>query len=134
MFSPLDQYSVAAWADARESLLPSIHAVDRDAVRIWCQFHPLPLADAFTASNDREQLPRQLRITGEHDLKTLCDTSHWFLYGHRFWPRLKQVVLAWLDHPHSTTGGLAAITKGLAGEVAAGESVGSDLTLGITFV
>ncbi len=55
---------------ARERLLPDIHAVDRDAVRIWCQFYPLTLADTVRAAEGRDALIRQLRIRGDYDLAT----------------------------------------------------------------
>lgn len=55
--------------DGLDTLLPQIHPVDRDATRIW-----------FTAY-------------GDHLDPARVDSSHRFLYGHRFWSRVRAALL-----------------------------------------
>lgn len=56
--------------DGLDTLLPQIHPVDRDATHIW-----------FSAY-------------GHHLDPAGVDSSHRFLYGHRFWPRVRAALLA----------------------------------------
>jgi ferredoxin len=128
------QTDVAAWSTARERLLADIHAVDRDAVRIWCQFYPLALANAFAASSDRDALTRQLRITGTHSLATQADTSHWFFYGHRYWPLVKATIVDWAADRSQDVGALDVLVRRIGDDVAARAGVEADLTLAISFV
>src|ERR671931_1818423 len=81
-----------AWNAALATLLRSIHEVDRNATQIWFAFYPLPLFRALQEADDREKLARQLLLQGDYELKNQIDTSHRFLYGHRFWPRVKRAV------------------------------------------
>lgn len=50
-------------------LIPQIHPVDREAVLVW-----FALRERWDASR-------------------LVDASHGFLYGHRYWPRVRRVLL-----------------------------------------
>src|SRR6266545_4091659 len=81
-----------AWSAALATLLRSIHEVDRNATQIWFAFYPLSLFQALGASEDRDKLSKQLLLQGEYDLKNQIDTSHHFLYGHRFWPQVKSAL------------------------------------------
>jgi hypothetical protein len=89
----LKQHDEAAWTRAVQSLLPEIHEVDRNATRIWFHFFPLALADAIAETPDQLQLERSLRLDGAYRLADQIDTSHWFLYGHRYWPQVKAAIL-----------------------------------------
>jgi ferredoxin len=81
-----------AWSAALATLLRLIHEVDRNATQIWFAFYPLSLFQALGASEDRDKLSKQLLLQGEYELKNQIDSSHHFLYGHRFWPQVKSAV------------------------------------------
>ena len=81
------------WEESVKRLLPQIHAVDQTATRIWFRFYPLDLAEAFEKETDPESLARKLVLMGRYRLHDHIDTSHRFLYGHRYWPTVKQVTL-----------------------------------------
>src|SRR5712671_6553715 len=93
----LDQQNEEAWASALATLLRSIHEVDRTATQIWFAFYPLSLFCALKDADDRNQLVQQLLLQGDYELKDQIDTSHRFLYGHRFWPQIKRAVAAHAD-------------------------------------
>src|ERR1051325_4089518 len=88
----LKQHDEEAWSAALATLLCSIHEVDRNAVQIWFAFYPLGLHQALEQAEDREKLGQQLLLQGNFELKNQIDASHHFLYGHRFWPQVKQAV------------------------------------------
>ena len=90
----LSKHSEADWTAAVESLLPCIHEVDQNAVRIWFRFYPLDLVRAILAGEDREVTLRGFAIQGDWELKNKIDTSHHFLYGHRYWPTVKAAIEA----------------------------------------
>lgn len=81
-----------AWSAALATLLRSIHEVDRNATQIWFAFYPLQLFCALEQAEDRERLAQQLLLQGDYELKAQIDSSHSFLYGHRFWPQVKQAI------------------------------------------
>lgn len=88
----LNRHDEEAWSATLATLLRSIHEVDRNATQIWFAFYPLALLRALEEAADRETLVRQLLIQGDYELKDQIDSSHRFLYGHRFWPQVKQAV------------------------------------------
>src|SRR5438477_6746302 len=93
----LNQQNEEAWASALATLLRSIHEVDRTATQIWFAFYPLSLFCALKDADDRDKLVQQLLLQGDYELKDQIDTSHRFLYGHRFWPQIKKAVAAHAD-------------------------------------
>src|SRR5437868_8506268 len=88
----LNEQNEEAWASALATLLRSIHEVDRNATQIWFAFYPLSLFCALREAGDRDQMVQQLLLQGDYELKDQIDTSHRFLYGHRFWPQVKRAV------------------------------------------
>jgi ferredoxin len=88
----LNQHDEEAWSATLAILLRSTHEVDRNATQIWFAFYPLPLYRALEHSDDREKLVQQLLLQGDYELLHQIDKSHHFLYGHRFWPQVKQAV------------------------------------------
>src|SRR5262245_22563791 len=88
----LSQQNEEAWSAALATLLRSIHEVDRNATQIWFAFYPLSLFSVLEAAEDRERLAHELLLQGEYELKNQIDSSHYFLYGHRFWPKVKRAV------------------------------------------
>jgi len=88
----LNQQNEESWSAALATLLRSIHEVDRNATQIWFAFYPLSLFQTLAQADDRAKLTHDLLLQGDYELKTQIDSSHKFLYGHRFWPQVKQGV------------------------------------------
>src|SRR5918994_3927791 len=89
----LKQHDAAAWQRTIETLLPAIHEVDRNATQIWFHFFPLELAETIAESDDVAHLALTLRLDGNFRLADQADSSHWFLYGHRYWPQVKATIV-----------------------------------------
>lgn len=129
----LDQQNEESWAAAVATLLRSIHEVDRNATQIWFAFYPLSLQRALQDAEDRDKLVRELLLQGDYELKSQIDSSHQFLYGHRFWPQVKRAVER---HAESADGSgkladqILAVARGVGSEVKEDES----LLIGITSV
>jgi len=100
----LNRHDEEAWSATLATLQRSIHEVDRNATQIWFAFYPLPLYRALEQVDDREKLAQQLLLQGDYELKNQIDTSHRFLYGHRFWPGVKKVVEQYADEWHRVSG------------------------------
>src|ERR1044072_7832893 len=88
----LEHHDEESWSAALTTLLRSIHEVDRNATQIWFAFYPLSLFQALEQAADPEKLAQQLLMQGNYDLKDQIDSSHTFLYGHRYWPEVKAAV------------------------------------------
>jgi len=131
----LSGHDQQSWLAALETLSPSIHEVDRDATRIWFSFWPLWLADALQDADSIESLARELDLKGDFRLADRIDSSHVFLYGHRFWPQAKAAVVE-LDGKGAEVGEmeLAALVRQIATGVAGGGGSDVPLLLGISAV
>lgn len=88
----LDRFTEADWLSTIESLLPSIHEVDRTAVQVWFRFYPLELFRYLESAEDRENAKSKMVMLGRYELKDQIDTSHHFLYGHRFWKETRAAI------------------------------------------
>ncbi len=88
----LNDHDEEAWSATLTTLLRAIHEVDRNATQIWFAFYPLSLFRALQSSNDPETLAARLLLQGKYYLKDQIGSSHTFLYGHRFWPAVKEAV------------------------------------------
>jgi len=131
----LQQHDEAAWAQAVNELLPATHEVDRNATQIWFAFFPIALLRALEAADDPSQLAQKLLLQGKYYLKDQIDTSHTFLYGHRFWPEVKQAVSAHADSFKSTDGTtLVEQIRAVARTVAGARKTDESLLVGITAV
>ena len=131
----LKQHDAGAWSAVRTGLAPSIHEVDRNAVDIWFHFFPLPLAEAFARSDNPARLAQDLRLEGNWRLAEQHDASHWFLYGHRYWPRVKAAIVARAESKApAATLDLSATIGDIAREIAAVERVDASLVTGIAAV
>src|SRR5437588_2271278 len=100
----LRRHDEEAWNAALATLIRSIHEVDRNATQIWFSFYPLSLFKALEAAKNPDQLAQQLLLQGDYELKDQIDSSHRFLYGHRFWPGVKKVVEQYADEWHRVSG------------------------------
>ena len=131
----LQQHDETAWARTLEDLSPAIHEVDRNATSIWFAFFPLALARAFEQADDPENLAQKLLMQGKYRLADQIDSSHAFLYGHRYWPEVKRALIARADQFKQTTQpALAGEIRAVAREVAAQKKVDESLVLGITAI
>jgi ferredoxin len=129
----LEQHDEEAWSAALTTLLRAIHDVDRNATQIWFSFYPLSLFQALQQAEDPAKLAQQLLIQGNYQLKHQIDSSHTFLYGHRFWPEVK---LAVVQHAREFKGEspLADQILAVAMNAAQQAKVDKSLVVGITAV
>ena len=137
--TPFEQFLAGhdeeAWAAALTTLLRSVHEVDKNATQIWFSFFPLSLFCAFEAADDPDLLAAQLLVRGVYPLRDQVDSSHKFLYGHRYWPEVKKAVEALaLNFAAGDTGGLPDYILKVAGNVAQNLKLDQSLTVGITAV
>jgi ferredoxin len=131
----LNRHDDEAWREIVKTLLPSIHEVDRNATQIWFYFYPLALLRALEEAEDLEALVIKLQLQGKYYLKDQIDTSHEFLYGHRYWPQVKAALIEHIASPAvSSSLDLAAQIKDAAGKAAKKANVDATLVTGITAV
>lgn len=124
-----------AWARALEEVLPRVHEVDRNAVQIWFRFFPLTLCELFERAEDPARLAQELEMQGAFRLAEQVDSSHRFLYGHRFWPEARREVVRLGEEGSAEAGAsLASEIKSLASKVAAARNVEESLAVGIAAV
>ena len=130
----LNQCDAAVWNEALRQLVPAIHEVDRNATRIWFAFYPLDLFLALAGSDDPDRLARELLMQGEYRLATQIDSSHAFLYGHRYWPLVKQATETYATKWAGEPGALSDQIKQVADDAAASAKADRSLLIGITAV
>ncbi len=129
----LNKHDEQAWDRVVTSLLHSINEVDRTATRIWFAFFPLALVRALETADDPAKLAARLLLQGRYLLEDQIDSSHTFLYGHRYWPEVKKGV-----ERHALSGAapssldLAAQIREIAGQVASEIRIDPSLVVGIT--
>lgn len=129
----LHRHDEEAWSAALATLLRSVHEVDRNAVQIWFAFYPLELWRALNEAEARERLAQQLLLQGDYELKNQIDTSHHFLYGHRFWPQVKQGVEQYTESfDAGSCPTLADHILAISSQVAAAIKKDESLLVGIT--
>lgn len=131
--SALESHTEAQWLAAVESLLPAIHEVDRNAVQIWFRFYPLDLLNYLESAENVDEAMKSIKMQGDFGLLDKIDTSHRFLYGHRFWPQVKAAVIEHIDSldPFST---LEAEIKAIAKAAAVAAKTNESLTTAIAAV
>jgi ferredoxin len=131
----LKQHDEESWAATLTTLLRSIDEVDRNATQIWFSFYPLSLFEALERSEDPETLAQRLLLQGKFYLKDQIDSSHTFLYGHRYWPEVKKAVQKHArEFSSGDTRSLADQILALAQQVAQQAKVDPSLVIGITAV
>jgi ferredoxin len=131
----LNSYDEDAWARVVAQLLPSIHEVDRNATQIWFKFYPLSLWRALEKAEDPAKLAQQLLLQGDYYLKDQIDSSHQFLYGHRYWSEVKRAVTAAADgFKGEANADLCSQIREVAARVAGERKVLESVLVGITAV
>ncbi len=88
----LMQFDEQSWLETIGEIISQIHEVDRNAAQIWFRFHPLALLRFLETAEDTQEAVRKLAMQGDFDLKDQIDSSHKFLYGHRFWKTVKEQI------------------------------------------
>ena len=130
----LKQQDEEAWSAALTTLVRSIHEVDRNATQIWFAFYPLSLFQALEQAEDPETLTQRLLLQGKFYLKDQIDSSHTFLYGHRFWPEVKAAVQKHAHGSISDNPPLSDQILSVTRQVAKAAKVDESLVIGITAV
>jgi ferredoxin len=130
----LNQLDEEAWSGALTTLLRSIHEVDRNATQIWFAFYPLGLFQALGRAADAEKLAQQLLIQGNYRLRDQIDSSHTFLYGHRYWPEVKRETEKYAREFAEQGSSLADQIVSVAQKAAAAARVDQSFVVGITAV
>ncbi len=129
----LTRHDQQTWWSVVHSLAPSIHQVDQDATKIWFHFWPLWLCRVVDELATNPQLAEELELKGNPDLAEQVDSSHHFIYGHRYWPQVKAAISA---HAASQTApeslDLTDQIRAVASQVAGSAKVEESLLLGIT--
>ncbi|MBS1795263.1 MAG: (2Fe-2S)-binding protein [Acidobacteria bacterium] len=130
----LNKFNEGEWLAAVEKLLPAIHEVDRNAVQIWFRFYPLGLFRYLAAAEDREKTIQKLALQGDFELKNQIDSSHKFLYGHRFWKETKAEIEHYAADFAADGAALDQVFGEIAAAVAKKAGAHQNLTLAIAAV
>jgi ferredoxin len=130
----LKQHDEEAWSGVLTTLLRSVHEVDRNATQIWFSFYPLSLFQVLQQVDDPEKLVQQLLLQGNYQLKDQIDSSHAFLYGHRYWPEVKRQTQAHAREFRDESQSLSDQILAVAQKVATNAKVEPSLVVGITAV
>lgn len=121
------------WLAALGALLPAIHEVDRNAVQIWFRFYPLSLYRYLANAENVDKTKAGIAMQGDFGLEDKIDTSHRFLFGHRFWPVVKRVIENTAMSGNSFNA-LEDAVSSIAGKVASEAKCDASLTTGISAV
>ncbi len=132
----LNQQTDDTWEQTVKTLLPAIHEVDKTATQIWFRFYPVALLRALQQAEDPEKLAAQLLLQGNYYLKDQIDSSHTFLYGHRFWPEVKKAIIerAASSNASPSSNDLAIEIRELAKRTASSVKTDESTLVGITAV
>jgi ferredoxin len=134
----LHQQDEEAWSGALTTLLRFVHEVDKVPTQIWFAFYPPGLYRALQQAEDPEALARKLLMQGHYWLKDQIDSSHHFLYGHRFWPEVKKTVAehaaSFSQEAAAAATDIAAQIQAVASRVAGQSKLDESLLIGITAV
>jgi ferredoxin len=131
LYAQLCRHDSQAWQAAVETLAAEIHPIDRNATRFWFAFYPLDLFLALDASEDPAATARTLGLMGRWRLSDHIDTSHRFLYAHRYWPQVKSAV----QHaPAGLPDALAPLVSAIAESAARTARVDREFLLGMSAV
>jgi hypothetical protein len=130
----LSMYSESDWLEALNELLPAIHPVDRNAAQIWFRFYPLSLYRYLRDAEDKAAAVQKFVMQGDYELKDQIDSSHAFLYGHRFWKTVKDEISKRAESFNDTNANLTDEIRRIAKAVADSSKVDESLTVGIVAV
>ncbi len=130
----LNKFNEDEWLKSINDLLPAIHEVDRNAVQIWFRFYPLELHRYLQNAEDKEKAVQKFIMQGDYELEDQVDSSHKFLYGHRFWKEVKSAIEKRAASFTSDNLCLATEIKEIAKDAAQNAKTDVSLVIGITAV
>jgi len=134
----LDNYDEKSWLAAIENLLSAIHDVDKNAVQIWFRFFPLELFRYLQSAEDKEKAIQKFVMQGNYELKNQIDSSHKFLYGHRFWTETKAEIQRRAESFNNETNNekpdLSGVIEQIGQAVAGKMKVDKSLTISIAAI
>jgi ferredoxin len=130
----LNHFNENDWLLTLEDLLSDIHEVDRNAAQIWFRFYPLELHRYLASVEDKAKAVQKFVMQGEYELKNQIDSSHGFLYGHRFWKETKEEIIKRAETFDIQNADLSGEIKLIAKSVANIAKVNQSLTTGIAAV
>jgi ferredoxin len=127
----LDKIEEPKWFEIVDSMLPKIHEVDRNATSIWFRFYPLALKKFIDSAENREELLGKIAMQGDFELKNQVDSSHRFLFGHRYWGSVKKAIESSLDQ---TPADVPSLVEEISKSASETEQVQKELLRGIVLV
>ena len=130
----LNKFNENDWLKSLNELLPSINEVDRTAAQIWFRFYPLALHEYLQNAEDKEKAVQNFILQGDYELKNQIDSSHKFLYGHRFWKETKDAIEKRAESFDEVNAVLANEIKEIAKTAANNSKTDISLLIGITAV
>ncbi len=128
----LNTFDEKDWLKVIDNLLPAIHEVDRNAVQIWFRFYPLSLYRHLQAAEDKAIAVQKFVMQGNYELKNQIDSSHEFLYGHRFWSEVKNAIVERAESFETSDSEYEAVT--IARSLAKKLKTDKSLLVGITLI
>jgi ferredoxin len=138
LYASLERRSTDDWQRALDALAPSIHPIDLNATRIWFAFFPLTLHERLEAARAEgpervTAVEQTLRLMGRWRLADQIDTSHTFLFAHRYWPQVKSAIAAF-DQPVTPATPLVDVARAVADAAARTARVDPEMLYGMTLV
>ena len=130
----LNNFTEQNWLAAIEKLVPAIHDVDKNAVQIWFRFYPLELFRYLQNAEDKERAAQKFVLQGDYELKNQIDSSHKFLYAHRFWTETKAEIETRAASFNDENADLSVVIEEIAQTVAAKVRADKSLTISIAAV
>ncbi len=130
----LNKFDENGWLAAIENFAPAMHAVDRSATQIWFRFYPLSLYKHLQAAEDKAVAVQKFVMQGNYELVNQIDSSHNFLYGHRFWKTVKDEIAARAASFGGESSDLEKEIKQIAKTVTGKLKIDESLTTGISAV
>ncbi len=132
----LNEITENGWRETLQKLTKSnmIHEVDQAATEVWFNFYPLGLFRFLEKAEDKEAAVRGFAMQNDFELATQIDSSHSFLWGHRYWADVKHATIERANSFEADTFDLEEETLLLARSVAKGVKQDESLLTGITLV
>ena len=131
LFEELCRFDCGEWRRTVDLLAGQIHEIDRNATLIWFAFYPLELHQALEAAADLPAKERKLGLMGRWGLADTIDSSHRFLFAHRYWPQVKSAIASTDVVPQ---GQLGALITQVAEAACRTARVDRDRLLGLTAI
>lgn len=130
----LAKFEEKVWSETIIDLASKIHKVDRNATQIWFRFHPLALLRFIESAEDKAKTLHQMAMQGDFDLKDQIDSSHKFLYGHRYWKTVKEEIEKRAESFNASSANLKSEIETIAKSVSEKAKADQSLTLGISAI